>query len=97
MGKNLKDKECEKGIYQRKDGLFSARYYAKAVWNAVASFRVYWQQDGRNKMSCYTSIKATMDRYVHVADESLVNAIRQFQQDTPPVSKKGRKKGVQEI
>ena len=29
MGKNLKGKECGKGIYQRKDGLFSARYYAK--------------------------------------------------------------------
>ncbi|WP_440285860.1 hypothetical protein [Eshraghiella crossota] len=27
----------------------------------------------------------------------LVNAIRQFQQATPPVTKKGRKKGVQEI
>ena len=29
MGKNLKGKECGKGIYQRKDGLYSARYYAK--------------------------------------------------------------------
>ena len=45
----------------------------------------------------HASIKTTMDRYVHVTDESLVNAIRQFQQATPPVSKKGRKKGVQEI
>ena len=26
MGKNLKGKECGKGIYQRKDGLYSARY-----------------------------------------------------------------------
>lgn len=26
MGKNLKGKECGKGIYQRKDGLFSARF-----------------------------------------------------------------------
>ncbi len=43
------------------------------------------------------SIKTTMDRYVHVTDESLVNAIRQFQQATPPVTQKGRKKGVQEI
>ncbi len=34
-----------------------------------------------------------MDRYVHVTDESLVNAIRQFQQATPPVKQKGRKKG----
>ena len=45
----------------------------------------------------HASIKTTMDRYVHVTDESLVNAIRQFQQATPPISKKGRKKGVQEI
>lgn len=29
MGKYLKGKECGKGIYQRKDGLYSARYYAK--------------------------------------------------------------------
>ena len=28
----------------------------------------------------HASIKTTMDRYVHVTDESLVNAIRQFQQ-----------------
>lgn len=27
MGKSLKNKECGKGIYQRKDGKFSARYY----------------------------------------------------------------------
>ena len=45
----------------------------------------------------HASIKTTMDRYVHVTDESLVNAIRQFQQATPPISKKERKKGVQEI
>ena len=29
MGKNLKGKECGKGIRQRKDGLYSARYYTK--------------------------------------------------------------------
>ena len=44
----------------------------------------------------HASIKTPMDRYVHVTDDSLVNAIRQVQQATPPVSKKGRKKGVQE-
>ena len=27
----LKDKECGKEIYQRKDGLYSARYYDKTV------------------------------------------------------------------
>ena len=29
MGKNLKGKECGKGIYQRKDGLYSARFVNK--------------------------------------------------------------------
>ena len=29
MGKNLKGKECGKGIYQRKDGLYHARYVDK--------------------------------------------------------------------
>ena len=29
MGKNLKGKECGKGIYQRKDGLYSARFVDK--------------------------------------------------------------------
>ena len=30
MGKSNKGKECGKGIYQRKDGRYSARYYAKS-------------------------------------------------------------------
>jgi integrase len=30
MGKNLKGKECGKGIYQRKDGLYSARFVDRA-------------------------------------------------------------------
>ena len=29
MGKNLKGRECGKGICQRKDGKYSARYIAK--------------------------------------------------------------------
>ena len=41
-------------------------------------------------LTCKTrSIKTTMDRYVHVTDESLANAVRLFQQTTPPVTKKG--------
>lgn len=40
----------------------------------------------------HASIKTTMNGYVHVTDKSLVNAIRQFQQATPPVTKKGVKR-----
>lgn len=36
----------------------------------------------------HASIKTTMDRYVHVTDESLANAVRLFQQTTPPVTKR---------
>lgn len=45
----------------------------------------------------HASIKTTMDRYVHVTDESLVNAIRQFQQATPPVTKKGVKRAYKKF
>ena len=31
MGKNLKGKECGKGIRQRKDGVYSARFVDKGV------------------------------------------------------------------
>lgn len=30
MGKNLKGRECGKGIYQRKDGFYSARFVDRA-------------------------------------------------------------------
>ena len=30
MGKNLKGRECGKGIYQRKDGLYGARFVDRA-------------------------------------------------------------------
>ena len=32
------------------------------------------------KLLGHASIKATMDRYVHVTDDSLTNAVRQFGQ-----------------
>lgn len=69
--------------------------YTKPV-RAVDDIK-YLTVDEQEKFLEAASIKTTMDRYVHVTDESLVNAIRQFQQATPPVTKKGRKKGVQEI
>lgn len=36
----------------------------------------------------HASIKTTMDRYVHVTDESLVNAVRQFETATPATYQK---------
>jgi hypothetical protein len=65
------------------------------ICNCVGLFlRIRKESDKWAKISkvCrakHASIKATMDRYVHVTDESLANAVRLFQQTTPPVTKKG--------
>ena len=40
----------------------------------------------------HASIKTTMDRYVHVTNESLVNVVRQFEAATLPVMKRGVKR-----
>ena len=36
----------------------------------------------------HASIKTTMDRYVHVTDESLAKAVQQFEAATPTVEKR---------
>lgn len=46
MGKNLKGKECGKGIYQRKDGLFSARFVNQQGKRQEKCF--YTVQEARN-------------------------------------------------
>ena len=35
------------------------------------------------KLLGHASIKTTMDRYVHVTDDSLISAVQQFEQYTP--------------
>ena len=86
MGKNLKGKECGKGIYQRKDGLFSARFvsrtgkrYEKYFQALSATTESDMQPKVLQKLLDHASIKTTMDRYVHVTTESLDQAVRQFQ------------------
>ena len=61
MGKNLKGKECCKGISQR------------------------MQPNVLQKLLGHASIKTTMDRYVHVTDDSLFAAVHQFEGDKPTV------------
>lgn len=46
MGKNLKGKECGKGIYQRKDGFFSARFINRQGKRQEKCF--YTVQEARN-------------------------------------------------
>ena len=52
MGKNLKGKDCGKGIYQRKDGLYSARFVDKAGKRHEKYFQTLpearnWFEDGK--------------------------------------------------
>ena len=98
MGKNLKGKECGKGIYQRKDGKYSARYCAKngdrpedeAGIKRFCMHALRYTYATRaiergvplkvlQQLLGHASIKTTMDRYVHVTDESMSAAIRQFE------------------
>ena len=59
MGKNLKGKECGKGICQRIESGMQPKILQKLLGHA--------------------SIQTTMDRYVHVTDDSMEEAIRQFE------------------
>ena len=45
LGKNLKGKEIGKGIYQRKDGLYSARFVDKIGSRHQKYFKTYKEAD----------------------------------------------------
>ena len=57
MGKNLKGGECGKGIFQRKDGKYSARYIAKDGSRREKILKHCWKREtGLLTRSMKTSI-----------------------------------------
>ena len=93
MGKNLKGKECGKGIYQRKDGLFSARYYAKDGKRKEKYFETLpeaknWLADARYEERhnlIVTSPDMTVDKWFTYWIENIVcdlapNTIRNYKE-----------------
>ena len=93
MGKNLKCKECGKGIYQRKDGLYSARYYAKNGKRKEKYFETLpeaknWLADARYEERhnlIVTSPDMTVDKWFAYWVENTIcdlapNTIRNYQE-----------------
>ena len=93
MGKNLKGKECGKGIYQRKDGLYSARYYAKDGKRKEKYFETLpeaknWLADARYEERhnlIVTSPDMTVDKWFTYWIENIVcdlapNTIRNYKE-----------------
>ena len=70
MGKNRKGKECGKGICQRKDGKFSARYSAK---------------NGARREKHFDTLPEARN-WLADAHASLTNAVKQFEQSTTMAS-----------
>lgn len=93
MGKNIKGKECGKGIHQRKDGLYSARYYDKNGKRKEKYFNMLpeaknWLADARYEEwhnLIITSPDMTVDKWFTCWIENIVcdlapNTIRNYRE-----------------
>ena len=93
MGKNLKGKECCKGIYQRKDGLYSARFVDKLgnrhekYFNTVPEAR-NWIEDSKytdKHEGIFVATETTVDEWFEFWIENIVgdlapNTLRNYRE-----------------
>lgn len=93
MGKNLKGKECGKGIYQRKDGLYSARFVDKMgnrhekYFNTVPEAR-NWIEDSKytdKHEGVFVATETTVDEWFEFWIENIVgdlapNTLRNYRE-----------------
>ena len=86
LGKNIKGKECGKGIFQRKGGWFIARFVDKRRTHHTYATRAIesgMQPKVLQKLLGHASIQTTIDRYVHVTDDSMLKAVSLFEESSP--------------
>ncbi len=93
MGKNLKGKECGKGIYQRKDGLYHARFVDRAgkrherYFNTVPEAK-NWIEDAKyadKHEDVFVPVDTTVDEWFNFWIENIVgdlapNTIRNYRE-----------------
>ncbi len=93
MGKNLKGKECGKGVYQRKDGLFVARFVDKAgkrhekYFDTVPEAR-NWIEDSKyadRHEGVFVATETTVDEWFEFWIENIVgdltpNTLRNYRE-----------------
>ena len=87
MGKNLKGKECSKGICKmvlnqmecEEAGIKRFCMHALRHTYATRAIESGMPPKVLQKLLGHKSIKTTMDRYVHVTDDSMTSAVRQFE------------------
>ena len=93
MGKSLKGKECGKGIYQRKDGLYHARFVDKAGKRHEKYFQTVpearnWIETARyadQHQEAYVAADTTVDEWFDFWIENIVgdlapNTIRNYRE-----------------
>lgn len=93
MGKNLKSKECGKGIYQRKDGLYSARFTNKLGKRKEKYFKTIpearnWLEEAKyadKHEDIFVKTDKTVDQWFEFWIENLVgdlayNTIRNYRE-----------------
>ena len=93
MGKNLKGKDCGKGIYQRKDGLYSARFVDRAGKRHEKYFQTLpearnWIEDAKHADKhddVFVATDTTVDEWFNFWIENIVgdlapNTLRNYRE-----------------